>query len=313
MNSSKNINLETVNCNLCGSRKYTYLFSERDRDFKIGGFFEIARCKSCGLIFTNPRPSIKDIRYFYPNNYGPHIGMPITNSNFIKKIIFRLWEDYKGLFSVDLVKNLVKGKILDIGCGSGAYLNYLRKKGWQVAGLDVSPLAVKQTRRLGIECFMSEVYNADFRPESFNVVTAINTIEHMHNPLRSLKKINEILKKNGTLIIVVPNVESLEAKIFGRHWHEWDIPRHLYHFSLETLTKLLELANFNIILVEHESRIDGLLRSIDLVVGEKTGLLIRGLSKLLYPAFALFERRVGKGLLIIRARKEKDANETFTY
>jgi SAM-dependent methyltransferase len=235
--------MEYVGCDLCNKDEPIRLFTTTDINYTHRGIFDIVRCKNCGLVYTNPRPNKEELNNFYPNEYycppeepkEPNITSP-PHINAIKR----------------LVSLRAKGKILDIGCAIGGFLYVMRKKGWQAYGVEISTRNSKYAReKFGLNVFTGELLEADYPKGYFDVVTLWHVLEHFPNPTQSLHEIHRILKDDGELIICVPNIRSVEAKLFGKRWYHWDIPRHLYHFDYSTLKGLLEKTHFKIVKIDH--------------------------------------------------------------
>lgn len=237
---------EHVNCNICEKDNTDPLFKVKDMRFEFPGEFNLVMCRDCGLVYLNPRPTKREINDYYPNEYEQHKAW--NNTNTIKRIFGHSYVRLL-LFGGDLrsLKSFTKGRILDVGCGGGKYLKILDDSGWDTYGVDVSPIATEHARTLGLNnIFTGELYNANFPNNYFDVIMMQHSLEHMHEPFKCLKESNRILKNNGALIIIVPNIDSLEAELFKENWYQIDAPRHLYFFNERTVKKILEKANFNV-------------------------------------------------------------------
>jgi SAM-dependent methyltransferase len=234
-------NMEYANCDLCGADDTTLLFVEKDRMTHREGEFNVVKCNSCGLVYLNPRPTQAKISEFYPGEYSPFKS---DKNRLIKYVERKIAEK-----SVKEIKRLVNKdniKILEIGCGTGDYLALLRDiGGWDVMGVEMSPYAAECARREhGLNVITGTIFDGKFTDESFDVIIMKHVFEHVHNPSETLKEINRLLNKNGKFIFIVPNINTIEIKIFDKYWHGWDVPRHLYDFSPETITKLLDKNGF---------------------------------------------------------------------
>jgi SAM-dependent methyltransferase len=127
------------------------------------------------------------------------------------------------------------GRLLDFGCGGGAYLARMHRQGWQVTGMDVSAAAV--------DCVRNEL---DLEPTSCDVITMWHSLEHVHAPLEVLREARQLLVPGGKIFIAVPNIDSLPFRWFGSAWYGLDLPRHLTHFAPWTLHLMLERAGFRV-------------------------------------------------------------------
>ena len=136
-----------------------------------------------------------------------------------------------------------RGRLLDVGCGSGQFLANMRDLGWEVMGVEPDPEAARVAReKLGLEVCQGTLAESEFPQDSFDVVTMSHVIEHVPDPLGLLKECKGILKPGGRLVLVTPNIESLGARVFGEFWRGWEPPRHLFLFSPRTLSRCVESA-----------------------------------------------------------------------
>lgn len=285
--------MEYASCNLCGADRTRLLFASKDMLFNKAGNFRIVKCRNCGLVYLNPRPGEELMQQYYPAQYYSYKPPRNDKKAAVEEFFLRLNERLKNqilreyfnygsrpgslpkrflsllkkiaLFPLYLRLTLVgrdikiipyqgQGKILDIGCGSGRTLSLLKKRGWNVYGIEANSQAVDIARnKLGLQVYLGNISNVDFQNDFFDVVTMTHTLEHMANPKQILRKVNKILKTSGTLIITVPDSDSLEARYFKQFWLGWDPPRHLYSFSLKTLKKMLQaVGGFRIKRIRYE-------------------------------------------------------------
>jgi len=137
------------------------------------------------------------------------------------------------------------GDILDLGCGSGAFLRALKADGvnWHLHGVEISPQSARQAAETtGAEVFVGDVLAAPFPPASFDAITAFDVLEHLHDPRETLRKITEWLRPGGIFYVFLPNIDSIERRVFRSYWFGLELPRHLYHFSPKSLRSLAERA-----------------------------------------------------------------------
>jgi len=181
-------------------------------------------------------------------NYYPATRCPCTShpggSSLIDQWLFRygLWKRCR-----PLLKRQPPGRILDIGCGEGHFLAEMGKHGWDPIGLDRNPRMAAFARDvLNIEAHSRRFEDADFASEAFDAVTMWDSLEHLHHPLAALREIRRILKPEGHLLLRVPSLDSLDARLFGPYWAGLDPPRHLAVLSRKTLLRLLGEAGFTV-------------------------------------------------------------------
>ena len=139
-----------------------------------------------------------------------------------------------------------KGSILDVGCGRGIMINELHKRGWQVAGTQVSDTAGSFIRKtFGIDCFIGELPHAPFSRHSFDIVTMWHVLEHLRDPLLYLRCCRDLLRPGGYLLIEVPNAAGWSAKMTKTAWMGWDPLHHLHHYTPSTMRIALQKAGFS--------------------------------------------------------------------
>jgi len=176
-----------------------------------------------------------------------HWNYPGRNSLAGKMLSLPLWWWVKAKSrNFDLFAWQGEGKLLDFGCGGGNYLARMRKFGWGVTGMDMSPAAVEHCRQQGMEAYVGTGVNEQFAAESFDVVTLWHVMEHVVSPSETLKQLHTILKPNGKLVLASPNFDSWLRKWFGYCWYPLDVPRHLTHFDKKTIAAMLTKNGFKV-------------------------------------------------------------------
>lgn len=220
-------------CRACGSG-LTELYP-RVTDPVTGEPFSVHKCVQCGLGHTVPRP--EDLgRYYGPRYYG---GRHSFTSRYCTR---------RRLGIVGSVVEAEGGsKLLDVGCGDGAFLLGARDSGWCVAGTEANP---ELARRAGLDVREKVDQVDDLAP--FDCVTMWHSLEHMRDVKSTLEKLASMLKPDGKLIAAVPDVGGLQAAVFGPNWFHLDVPRHLYHFDAGSLRYCLESAGLAVIRQWHQ-------------------------------------------------------------
>lgn len=264
-----------VPCNLCGSRDSTFLFSARDRLHGVGGTFTYVQCKQCGLVYMNPQVIPEDTGRLYPQDYAPHsvarrrsrLGARALYCRILKIPV--LGHCLRSITNVRIMAPVcrtlnARSRVLDIGCGTGAFLNSIKiDKGCEVYGVDISDAAVRGAKEsFGLDIFEGTITQAPFPGEYFDVITAWWYLEHVHNPNEAVAKMSAVLKKDGHCIIGVPNSKSLFARIFKDKWYHLDCPRHLCIWSTDTIARLLAQHGLSITKVIYDKTPWGLLGSL---------------------------------------------------
>lgn len=246
------IEWEETNCLLCGSRHWTHVIEAADNSAENGGlWFAVVQCRECGLCFTNPRPARSSIGQFYPESYQPH-RTPTARQHSRKTPAQNpaSWHGFHRLKPCVERRTLPwhgKGRLLDFGCGGGSYLLRMHRQGWQVTGLDMSAKTVQRIRdELGLHALVGTLPHPQLQPESFDVITMWQSLEHVHEPMEVLREAHRLLAPGGKLIVATPNIDSLPFRWFGNAWHGLDLPRHLTHFTPRTMTQMLLRAGFRV-------------------------------------------------------------------
>jgi SAM-dependent methyltransferase len=231
---------DEVNCPLCGNQRWQTLLEAPDRQAS-GLWFAVVQCLDCGLCFTNPRPVTATLERFYPGDYRPHQVLAERQSGRWRQFLSRLRRargplSWRG-----------QGRLLDFGCGNGAFLQRMRLQGWRVTGVDIAAHAVQRIRnQTGLRVLTGTLPHPELRPNSFDVITMWQSLEHVPDPGQVLCEARRLLAVEGQLVVAVPNIDSLAFRVFGQAWVGLDLPRHLTHFSPWTLHLLLERSGFRV-------------------------------------------------------------------
>jgi 2-polyprenyl-3-methyl-5-hydroxy-6-metoxy-1,4-benzoquinol methylase len=229
-----------TSCPVCKSESIQAQLSAKDHTVSQKEF-SIWHCNACTVRFTQDVPEQDAIgAYYASDNY-------ISHSDTKKGIINNLYHLVRKRTLVSkrrLVMNevgMMKGEILDIGCGTGAFLHSMKEAGWVINGLEPDAAA----RNKAIELYDIHPHESgelfQLKPSSYHTITMWHVLEHVHELHAYIKQIRELLTPNGKLFIAVPNYTSHDAEVYKEHWAAWDVPRHLYHFSPQSMENLLRL------------------------------------------------------------------------
>ena len=250
--------MKNVSCCLCGNDNFKlYLKVSVNKKFAY-----IVRCVNCGLTFQNPIMSDKERLELYAKDYFEHGYLDKENQ-------IGLY-DKATFFLERLLRYCDKGRLLDIGAASGAYVRAAIDKGWEAHGIELSPFAVAFAKDYWkVNLIQGTVEGAHFQNNFFDTIILVHTLEHLPDPLKTLKEINRILKRTGRLYVSVPNIASYKAKKLGKKWGSLKPAEHLFFFSPKILKLLLEKAGFDIM------RIDTSISVVDLEGLQKMGLPVR--------------------------------------
>jgi 2-polyprenyl-3-methyl-5-hydroxy-6-metoxy-1,4-benzoquinol methylase len=230
-------------CLVCKNDNLKTFLKGKDH-FLSGEDFTIVECADCGFRFTNPRPDEKEIaRYYDSPDYIAHD----TGKHDLIRSIYKIIRKVTIRNKCSIVKKYSNGKtLMDIGCGTGEFLYYCQKNSFDTTGIEPNEKARKfATETFGLTVF-DESKLDDFFPATFDVVTMWHVLEHVHKLNERIEQIGRLLKPDGTLIIAVPNSDSWDAGKYKDFWAAYDLPRHLYHFTQESLKKLAKRNNFSV-------------------------------------------------------------------
>jgi len=237
--------LETTPCLVCGSTLNQPYYQLHDWACELPGEFYLVTCSNCGHIFQDPRPAQADIGQYYPATYQPFWRSIDAETSAVKRRL-RHWQWRPRC--LQLARLLSGGKLLDVGSGTGLFLNEMRRYGmWRLAGVELSPPAADYARRtFDLEIYAGQVEDAPWPPAFFDAVTLWDVLEHLPNPRAALSRIHTLLAQDGYLLFSVPNASSIDARLFGRYWIGLDAPRHMSVFTLRALRRLLGETGFRI-------------------------------------------------------------------
>lgn len=269
--------LEPVtNCPVCDSDTRELLHKDlTDRVFFCApGKWNMYRCKSCASAYLDPRPNTETIGLAYQRYFTHDKAPAFTSLSFLGKLRRRFSNGYRnhrygtrdypasniGIFAAYLMPNgravidagmrhlpklSSKKRLLDLGCGNGAFLLRARSANWDVVGVDFDASAVKSACSQGLDVRLGGVESLDPSIEQFDVITLAHVIEHVHHPVQVLQACYRLLKPGGYLWIETPNIASEGHRLFGANWRGLEPPRHLVIFNLESLCNALISASFN--------------------------------------------------------------------
>jgi SAM-dependent methyltransferase len=242
-------------CPICSTAETEFFAVGQDRLFRaVPDSFNLRRCRACRCIFQDPIPTQDEIRSFYPEDYW---WTPAhRQSSAISRSLKYLETAYREFVALDHVRFLERcarrsgaGEklLLDIGCGSGMFLHLARKRGFASHGMDVSEPAVQLAQRhYGLQVRQGTIGDEIWNAGQFDFITMFHVLEHLPDPRAALHYARRLLKPNGSLIVQVPNVESLQARLFGPSWYGLDVPRHLINFTPRAIDLLLRESGFEI-------------------------------------------------------------------
>jgi SAM-dependent methyltransferase len=239
---------ECVPCPCCGASEATLVASAPCPLGLVDEPYGLVRCQSCGLVYTQPRPDQASLSLYYRDVYSGRggEGMEDAQTNqglwYVNEARWKVIEPHARLGPED--------RILDLGCGYGAWLAFLYgRTGSIIHGLDADAGSIEHNlcRDHGI-LQVGELEAAGFPDGHFALVSMMHSLEHMRDPVATLRELRRVLRPGGLAVIEVPNFGSLLRPLLGRHWFPLLVPQHLQHFELSSLRRCLEAAGFERVL-----------------------------------------------------------------
>lgn len=239
---------ETVACLACGARQASFFISAVDDLTGRPGRFDFVTCTGCGLVYQQHRLTVENIRPYYDDEYIAHQR---RNRWGALGPLFKAAMSALDRAKLKIVKRYVAvgrgSRVLDVGCGSGAFLDHVRRKtSAAVAGVDFVDLSSREELR-GVAFHHGVFYEQHVGRDSFDLVTMWHFLEHDYDPLRSLRHAHAALKPGGWLVVEVPRLDSLSFRLFGDRWPGLQAPQHTALYDRAHLVRLIEAAGFDVV------------------------------------------------------------------
>ncbi len=260
---------ETICCTLCQSDDAETVMTGHDLLHHRPGQFAWKRCRRCGLLYLSPRPSPENMAQYYPADYMPFVPAIEEEAH-----LWRRWDRRYGM--AKRCKIVTRhagrpGRLLDVGCATGVFLDAMRRYGWDVQGVEPNETAATYAReKFGLDIFIGELHQAQFAGHAFDAVTLWDVLEHVYDPRATLAELARILRPGGLLVMSLPNPESWEVPLLGRYWAGWDVPRHLHLFTRPVLSRYLNESGFQMEgIVSFSGRYHVLLLGLEMWANEK--------------------------------------------
>ena len=264
-------------CYLCGTTGEPLYENLKDRLYGAPGIWNLKRCPNpaCGLLWLDPMPLEEDIANAY-RSYYTHDDDPLPADSFVRRLYSQMrkgyleskydyrsvrcnrWDRLLAHFlylhpprrrSIDLnvfcLKSKPNGRLLEVGCGSGATLEFMNELGWQAEGVDFDPAAVEQARRRGLTVHLGTLAEQKLPENTFDAVVARHFIEHVPDPIDILRECRRLLKPGGLLVLITPNARSWGHRLYLANWRGLEPPRHLRIFTRSSLAATSRRAGFS--------------------------------------------------------------------
>lgn len=255
-------------CDLCGSdRHVARIFAARDYEYGVPGEWVIARCAACRFLFQVPRPAPECLPSFYPPTYSAFAANPATSW------LFRAtyWLDARR------VARLIgpRGRVLDVGCGAGAALLAMRERGkWDLWGLEPDEAAAVRARARGLDVETGGLMTSARPRASVDLIRMGHVIEHVLDPLGTLRLAWKLLRPGGVLFGETPNTDCWDFRLFGRYWGALHVPRHITFFDHRSLRDALARAGFVDVRIVPRLRTVGWSAGLQNLLADRLGLRV---------------------------------------
>jgi 2-polyprenyl-3-methyl-5-hydroxy-6-metoxy-1,4-benzoquinol methylase len=217
------------------------------KDHSVSGEeFQLIQNKTYGFLETSPQPEAKRLSDYY--NTEDYISHTDSKRNLFEKVyhLVRSISLKKKLKLINSFQSLEKN-LLDVGCGTGDFLQVAQQNNWNISGIEPN----EQARQIANRKTNNSVFNINdlgkFKNHSFDVITLWHVLEHLPNLEQQVLTLKTLLKVNGILIVAVPNHKSNDAKHYKNFWAAYDVPRHLWHFNQDSISKLFALQNMQVV------------------------------------------------------------------
>lgn len=207
--------------------------------------FMIMRCDDCGFCFTNPRPRLEDIGPYYDSSEY------VSHSKTAKGFTNRLFHFARN-FTLERKKRILKkyssgSIVLDYGCGTGEFLAKMKSASWNCLGIEANA----QAREHAIKKYGLEVSDENglekLADDSLDAISMWHVLEHVYPLHERLQRFYNKLNAGGTMFVALPNMNSMDAMIYKEHWAAYDVPRHIYHFTPESIGSLMAEHGFTLV------------------------------------------------------------------
>ena len=231
-------------CPVCGKKEFSDYLEVQDH-FLSKEHFLIQKCNFCGFRFINPRPAKSEIRRYYQSD--EYISHGVKKNDFLSRIygIARFFS-IKNKFMV-VKKYGHSGKLLDVGCGTGEFLSYCHKNGWEVSGVEPNEKARKYAQTKNNISVTDQLSLLNDHSGLFSCITMWHVLEHVHDLDETLETVKNLLTPDGVFVAAVPNSNSWDALKYQGYWAAYDVPRHLYHFTEVTMHTLAARKGFEVL------------------------------------------------------------------
>ena len=298
-------------CALCAGPAEVLVDGVQDTRLGVPGQWDIVRCRDCGFEQTSPRASEAELTGLYETYYN-HGGEPGTRyatlrERFFQSPLYRLMLWLDGDISFHTERGGGR-RLLDIGCNEGRNLEFYRRAGFAAEGQEINSVAAQTARDRRFVVHTQPL--AQLPPSAYDRIVMSQVLEHVLDPVDTLRECRRLLAADGEIWISVPNARSWQRHVFGRRWINWHVPFHVSHFAADSLADVLQRAGFSVIGIKNASPAAWMAQSIIASIRRKprgrSALLLGGFMLAAYGLLPLLWLGNGAGrgdCLIVKARR----------
>ncbi|MBI4567511.1 MAG: class I SAM-dependent methyltransferase [Planctomycetes bacterium] len=265
-----------VRCDLCGGAERDEFIRGRDRQHGVPGEWSLSRCRGCSLVYLDPPPTPEEIAGFYRGvGYYAYEESARTfrevRVSRLKRHVLRHWYGYarlglatrlgrimagaaRGIVST---RNVIpwrgEGRLLDVGCGVGSVIWRLAALGWTVEGVEMDAAAAEVGRRHGLAIATGTLEETALPDASFDVIRMSHVLEHLPSPSRTLAEVRRLLRPGGVVYLNLPDISAWNFRLFRSCWFPLELPRHLFHFTPQTIARLAKKCGLRLARLSHNS------------------------------------------------------------
>jgi 2-polyprenyl-3-methyl-5-hydroxy-6-metoxy-1,4-benzoquinol methylase len=232
---------DVPDCPMCGSERFTVAFEESP--------YSVRRCADCGLGWVTPRLSEAGLRAMYASDTYWRSASPKTRGYHDYRAAEPLYlKTFRRRLEFVLRDRPRRGRALDVGCAAGFCMQVLSAAGFEAHGVEISAVIARHAQeRLGLHSVhVGTLDGCPHPPNSFDLITMWDVVEHVVDPVALLAKARELLRPDGVLVLETQNIDSAFARLLGRRWHHYKHGEHIYHFNPQTVRTLLRSAGFHV-------------------------------------------------------------------
>lgn len=217
-----------ISCNICGADVSAVLVRKGD--------FDVYQCAECGLAFTYPQPQLESIADQYDSGYF---------DIYRRRRAFRLKRGDSRLRYIELLKQ--PGRLLDIGCSIGYFVEAANARGWTASGIEISPYASQEARDLGLDVFTGVIEDAGYEDSQFDCITMWDVLEHVPDPTKHMLEVARMLADGGMVVIGTPNLAHVQFRRKRENWRHLKPAEHLFYFQKSSIERLLRKTGFGVV------------------------------------------------------------------